>query len=162
MTLPRINLLTWAIMCWTLAGTILIAACEQGWSISRANETGWPRNLETAHLNVAARGTEWLEGIRDIDYVDQPPPRGVNAAVVECPGTVVVFNTMAEASVETLEGLLVHEAFEIQHGCRDQDQLSARVVRCYREGKPHRVCVPNPVQHVGIGDHAILGGFDVG
>ncbi len=115
-----------------------LAACGQAYSTSGAVQL--TPNVQQALQNVQARGSEWVEGITNIVQTDRPPPDGVNFCGVNCPGEMVCFNTTLDSSVEHLENLIVHEAWEIQHGCDDYDTASAAVVACYREGNPHAVC----------------------
>lgn len=141
MTNPRINLLSIAIMCFTASAVllvVLVSGCDRGYSTSGA--VALRPNVQRALMNVQARGAEWVAGITNIVQTNRPPPPGVNFAGVNCPGEVVFFNTTLDSSVEHLEALIVHEAWEIQHGCDDYDTASGAVVACYREGRPHRVC----------------------
>ncbi len=120
----------------------LITGCGGGVSYSGAGADAVPLkpNMTEAITRVSARGDEWLVGVDSIKAADRAPPPGVNFATVKCPGDVVFYNTTFDKSAEFFEALLVHEAWEIQHGCKDYDEASGVLVECYREGRPHAEC----------------------
>lgn len=135
------SVLSWG----ALVGMVVLIAsmlgCSEGYSISRANQVNWTPNLTQAHSNVALRDPGWIEGLNGIDQVNEPPPPGVNYAVVECDGhRSVFFATTFDLSVKNLEGLIVHEAFEARNGCTDMDDRSKGVVKCYHAGGTVEEC----------------------
>lgn len=132
-------------MRYSIVLTLLLIGCGGGSSYSGAgaDEVPLKSNMREAIENVNARGPGWLNGVDSIKAADRAPPKGVNVATVSCgpPHEITLYRTSFGLSVRALEGLLVHEAFEAQRGCKDNDEAASAFSRCYHTGKTYTQCV---------------------
>jgi len=128
-------------MCWTLAGVIAVAGCENGYVTSGAHGATTPPNARQAYNELQP---PWRKHIEDIIYLDRPPPPGVNIAILKCDAPdLLLFNTAKDASVETFKRLLVHETYHLHHNCKDDDDdvSAGEFVRCWAEGGEYNQCI---------------------
>lgn len=121
--------------------SLLLVACAEGKSYSSSPEDVVPLevNVQRAIQNLHDDG-QWLDGISKITQEDRDPPPEASWATVACPDHVILYNTTFDKPVDFFEPLLVHEAYEIRHGCKDRDAQTAVFVRCFRDGNTYEHC----------------------
>ena len=150
--MSRINLLVWAIMCFTAASVLLLTACEGSSSAGAGSSARVPLTAadEQAVAMLGGFGGTWLKYTQYIIRLDLPPPAGANYARAwqsKCREAFTIYETTRGKSPEWLAGLFVHEGQHEWDGCKIGqcwEGRAADAVHCYSAGISQGQCEIRP------------------